>query len=101
MAIDRTSDIEELLPAALASVPFCSNLTVADDWGPLLAAAFPSGRDRKSPLTPAQHRYLSALVDHDLCWRHTRLITSWFDDVGLPPARNAVRALMTGPQAPR
>lgn len=101
VAIDRTSDFEELLPAALASVPFCSNLTIADDWGPLLAAAFPSGHDRETPLTPAQHRYLNALVDHDLCWRHTHLITSWFDDVGLPPARNAIRALVTGPQPRR
>ena len=48
VAIDRTSDFEELLPAALASVPFCSNLTIADDWGPLLAAAFPSGHDRET-----------------------------------------------------
>ncbi|MET9724337.1 HEAT repeat domain-containing protein [Streptomyces zaomyceticus] len=95
-AIDRTNDFEELLPAALASVPFCSNLTVAEDWGPLLAAAFPSGYDRNTPLTSAQHRYLKALVERDVCWRYTHLITSWFDDIGLPSARDVLRALVAG-----
>ncbi|MEV4943855.1 HEAT repeat domain-containing protein [Streptomyces zaomyceticus] len=95
-AIDRTTEFEELLPAALASVPFCSNLTVADDWGPLLAAVFPSGYDRETPLTPAQHRYLKALVERDVCWRYTPLIRSWFDDIGLPPDRDALRTLMAG-----
>ncbi|MFE5908134.1 HEAT repeat domain-containing protein [Streptomyces wedmorensis] len=94
-AIDRTNTFEELLPAALASVPLCSNLTIADDWGPLLAAAFPSGHDQHTPLTPAQHRYLNALVDHDLCWRYTHLITTWFDGIGLPSTRNAIKALLT------
>ncbi|MFC9706510.1 HEAT repeat domain-containing protein [Streptomyces sp. NPDC056943] len=100
-AIERTSDFKELLPAALASVPFCSNLTIADDWGPLLAAAFPSGYSRGTQLTLAQHRYLNVLVDHDPCWRYTHLITSWFDDIGLPPARNAIRALVAGLQPRR
>jgi hypothetical protein len=93
-AIDRAHDFEELLPAALASVPFCSNLTIAEDWGPLLAAAFPSGYEQGAELTPAQHRYLDALADRDVCWRYTHLITSWFDDVGLPADRNAIRALL-------
>jgi hypothetical protein len=93
-AIDRAHDFEELLPAALASVPFCSNLTIAEDWGPLLAAAFPSGYEPGSKLTPAQHRYLDALADHDVCWRYTHLVTPWFDNVGLPADRNAIRALL-------
>ncbi|MET9519506.1 HEAT repeat domain-containing protein [Streptomyces sp. NPDC002994] len=97
-AIDRANDFEELLPAALASVPFCSNLTIAEDWGPLLAAAFPSGYDQSAKLTPAQHRYLDALADRDVCWRYTHLVTSWFDDVGLPADRNAIRALLAGPR---
>jgi hypothetical protein len=97
-AIDRAHDFEELLAAALASVPFCSNLTIAEDWGPLLAAAFPSGYEQGAELTPAQHRYLDALADRDVCWRYTHLITSWFDDVGLPADRNAIRALLAGPR---
>ncbi|WP_411111017.1 HEAT repeat domain-containing protein [Streptomyces sp. c-19] len=100
-AIDRADDFEELLPVALASVPFSSNLTVAEDWGPLLAAAFPTGYQRGAELTPAQHRYLSALTERDTCWRYTRLITSWFDDVGLPADRNALRALVTEGELPR
>ncbi|MGW1092463.1 HEAT repeat domain-containing protein [Streptomyces sp. NPDC002596] len=100
-AIDRAADFEELLPAALASVPYCSNLTVVEDWGPLLAAAFPSGYDQGTELTPAQHGYLAALVDRDVCWRYTHLITSWFDDAGLPADRNAIRALLPGPRPPQ
>ncbi|MFF0110902.1 HEAT repeat domain-containing protein [Streptomyces hirsutus] len=100
-AIERAADFEELLPAAMASVPFCSNLTVAQDWGPLLAAAFPSGYDQGINLTPAQHRFLNALADRDVCWRHTQLITSWFDDIGLPSDRGAIRALLTGPAPDR
>ncbi|MCX5254977.1 HEAT repeat domain-containing protein [Streptomyces canus] len=95
-AIERATDFEELLPAAMASVPFCSNLTIAQDWGPLLTAAFPSGYDQGTNLTPAQHRYLDALADRDVCWRHTQLITSWFDDIGLPADRGAIRALLSG-----
>ncbi|MFF3838205.1 HEAT repeat domain-containing protein [Streptomyces sp. NPDC001930] len=95
-AIDRTGDFEELLPAALASVPFCSNLTIAEDWGPLLAAAFPSGYDPGVRLTQAQHCYLNALADRDVCWRYTHLVTSWFDDLGLPADRDSIRALLAG-----
>ncbi|MFD3657687.1 hypothetical protein [Streptomyces sp. NPDC058620] len=96
-AIERAADFDELPPAATASVLFCSTLTIAQDWGPLLAAAFPSGYDQGTDLTLAQHRYLSALADRDVCWRHTQLITSWFDDIGLPTDRDAIRALLTGP----
>jgi hypothetical protein len=95
-AIDRTHDFEELLPDPWAFVPFCSNLTIAEDWGPLLAAAFPSGYSRGAELTVAQHRYLAALPDRDVCWRYIRLVTSWFDDVGLPADRNAIRTLLAG-----
>ncbi|MFJ7126224.1 HEAT repeat domain-containing protein [Streptomyces sp. NPDC098101] len=95
-AIERAAGFEELLPVAMASVPFCSNLTIAEDWGPLLAAAFPSGYDRNAQFTPAQHRYLSALADRDVCWRYTHLVTSWFSDVGLPSDQNAIKALLAG-----
>ncbi|WP_406433156.1 hypothetical protein [Streptomyces sp. NBC_01589] len=79
-------------------MPFCSNLTIAEDWGPLLAAAFPSGYDQSAKLTPAQHRYLEALADRDECWRYTHLIASWFDDIGLPSDRNAITALLARPR---
>lgn len=93
-AVERANHFEELLPVAMASVPFCSNLTVADDWGPLLAAAFPTGYSRHADLTPAQHRYLGALADRDVCWRYTHLIASWLRDVGLPTDRDAIEALL-------
>lgn len=93
-AVERANHFEELLPVAMASVPFCSNLTVADDWGPLLAAAFPTGYSRHADLTPAQHRYLSGLADRDVCWRYTHLIASWLRDVGLPTDRDAIKTLL-------
>ncbi len=93
-AIERTDDFEELLAVAIACVPFCSNLTIGDDWGPLLAAAFPSGYSSGAELTPAQHRFLSALADRDVCWRYTHLIASWFQDIGLPADRDAIKALL-------
>ncbi|MFF3598129.1 HEAT repeat domain-containing protein [Kitasatospora indigofera] len=93
-AIERTDDFEELLAVAVACVPLCSNLTVGDDWGPLLAAAFPSGYRPEVELTAAQHRFLSALVDRDVCWRYTHLIASWFHDIGLPPDRDAIKVLL-------
>lgn len=100
-AIERAADFEELLPAAMASVPYASNLTIAQDWGPLLAAAFPSGYDQGISLTPAQHRFLNALANREVCWRHTQLITSWFDDIALPSDRGAIRALLKGPTPDR
>lgn len=93
-AIERTGDFEELLAVAVACVPLCSNLTIDDDWGPLLAAAFPSGYSPGAELTPAQHRFLRALADRDVCWRYTHLIASWFQDIGLPADRDAIKALL-------
>ncbi|TRO59810.1 HEAT repeat domain-containing protein [Streptomyces sp. IB201691-2A2] len=93
-AVERANDFGELLPVAMASVPFCSNLTVADDWGPLLAAAFPTGYSQDADLMPAQHRYLGALADRDVCWRYTHLIASWLRDVGLPTDRDAIEVLL-------
>lgn len=93
-AIERANDFEELLPIAMASVPFCSNLTVADDWGPLLVAAFPAGYSQGSELTAAQKDYLGALAERDVCWRYTHLTASWFQDVGLPSDREAINVLL-------
>jgi hypothetical protein len=92
-AIERAT-FEELLPAALAMVPLSSNLTAADDWGPLLGAAFPSGYAQGNGLTAAQHRYLSALVERDAVWRFGHLTVSWLQDVGLPTDRDEVKALL-------
>jgi hypothetical protein len=92
-AIGRTT-FEELLPAALASIPWSSNLTAAHDWGPLLAAAFPLGYSEGTQLTESQHRYLSALADRDEVWRFSHLTASWLQDVGLPTDRGTVQALL-------
>ncbi|MEU6988525.1 hypothetical protein ABZ946_34790 [Streptomyces sp. NPDC046324] len=82
-------------------MPLCSNLTIDKGWGPLLAAAFPSGHDRGVKLTAAQGRYLQALTDHDVCWRYTHLIASWFDNVSLPADRASIKALLAASQPRR
>jgi hypothetical protein len=84
-AAAERAGFEELLPAALASVPLSSNLTAAHGWSPLLAAAFPLGHSEATELTPAQCRYLSALVDRDEVWRFSHLTAPWLQDVCLPP----------------
>ncbi|MBY8882994.1 hypothetical protein [Actinacidiphila acidipaludis] len=92
-AIERAT-FEELLPAALAMVPLCSNLTAAHDWGPLLGAAFPCGYAECDGPTQLRHEYLSALVERDAVWRFGHLTASWLRDVGLPTDRDAVKALL-------
>ncbi|WP_150261542.1 hypothetical protein [Streptomyces venezuelae] len=70
-----------------------------DPPGP--AAAFPSGDDQGAGFTPARHRYREALAHHDVCWRYTHLVTSWFADLGLPADRDGIRALLAPGSAPR
>lgn len=93
-AIERTGSFEELLPAALASIPRSSNLTAADDWGPLLTAVFPLGYSEGTKLGTAQRRYLRALVNRDEVWRFTHLTAHWFQNVGLPADRAFIRTLL-------
>jgi hypothetical protein len=97
VAIERTGSFEELLPAALASIPRSSNLTAADDWGPLLAAVLPGGYREGTELGAAQLRCLRALVDRDEVWRFTHLTAHWFQDSGLPTDRASLRTLLWRP----
>ncbi|WP_431951308.1 HEAT repeat domain-containing protein [Actinacidiphila sp. bgisy167] len=92
--LDRAQDFEQVLPAALALVPMCSQYTVDSDWGPLLASAFPLPYAPGRPLTGAQRAFLQALSDQDDCWGNVANRVSWLRSAGLPTERDPLRALL-------
>lgn len=100
-AIARVDDPDRLLPAALAIAPIASRYTVRDEWGPLLHALF--GGRTSDPLSPAQRRYLGALVDNEDLWDPSNgTVGLVFRDAGLPYDRDTCRNLArdTGSQRP-
>ncbi|MFJ8045463.1 HEAT repeat domain-containing protein [Kitasatospora sp. NPDC096147] len=92
--LDRADSFERVLPAALALVPRSSQYTVDREWGPLLAFAFAEPHAPEAPLTPAQHAFLAALVDHDPCWGRIGNRDVWLRGAGLPTSREDLRALL-------
>jgi hypothetical protein len=93
-AVDRVSVPDRLLPAALALAPIATGHTAAHDWGVLLRAFEPG--------SPAQLRYVGALVANDDLWDPGNgTIGLIFRDAGLPYDRAACRALaQTTPGGP-
>lgn len=91
----RTSDIDEILPEALAVARITSAYTVDNDWGPLLKRAFPEPYAPGAPLTAPQQQLLSAIVDNDECWDSISNPVLWFRRVGLPDKRASIRALVS------
>ncbi|MFI1445426.1 HEAT repeat domain-containing protein [Streptomyces fructofermentans] len=92
--LKRVESYEEAAPAALALIPLASDYTVDQDWGPLLAKAFPGGREPGSDLTPAQRDLLHALAENDACWGNIGNKYSWLRDAGLPQKREELRSLL-------
>ncbi|WP_428965721.1 hypothetical protein [Micromonospora fluostatini] len=93
-AVARVDDPDRLLPAALAVAPIASPYTVGGDWGALLRALFAGRTD--DPLSPAQRRYLGALVDNAGLWdSRNGSVGLAFRDAGLPHDRAACHALVT------
>lgn len=70
--------------------------TVESDRGPLLRRAFPERHAPGQPLTAAQRRFLSAIVDNDACWGGIANPILWFRRTGLPDQRDPLRALVSG-----
>ncbi|WP_433422377.1 hypothetical protein ACQP1V_12925 [Microtetraspora malaysiensis] len=91
----RTRDFEEILPEALAVAQMTSTYTVDADWGPLLKRAFTERHTPGRPLTTAQRRFLSAIVDNDECWSGVANPLLWFRDAGLPHNRESLRTLVS------
>ncbi len=93
--LERVSSFERLAPAAERIARLTTKYAVDAEWGPLLAAAFPPDRAPTAPLTPAQRRYLRALVDNAALWdpRFGNAIR-WFQRAGLPCEREACARLL-------
>jgi hypothetical protein len=91
-AVDRVRTFEELLPAALALVPFGNEYTVGRDWGVLLVKAFPTPFD--DGLTPAQRDFLTAVADNDRNWGNIANKDRWLHEAGLPVGRAELRRLI-------
>ncbi|MGW4892260.1 HEAT repeat domain-containing protein [Kitasatospora sp. NPDC004240] len=92
--LERAESFEQVLPAALALVPLCSQYTVDRDWGPLLASAFREPRSAGARLTRAQSALLAALVEQESCWGSMANRDAWLRTAGLPVERGQLRALV-------
>ncbi|HEX5119043.1 MAG TPA: hypothetical protein VFW65_27970 [Pseudonocardiaceae bacterium] len=88
----RTGDFDDVLAEAVAVAGMTTAYTVDSDWGPLLERAFP--QPCREPLTSAQRRFLAAIVDNDRCWDGVANPMLWFNRVGLPYDRDALRVLI-------
>ncbi|GAA4609100.1 hypothetical protein BJY16_007163 [Actinoplanes octamycinicus] len=88
----RTTTFDEVADAAVAVARMTNAYTVDSDWGPLLARAFAGARG--GPFSPAQRRFLAALVDNDECWGAIANPIIWLDAAGLPAEREQLRALV-------
>jgi len=98
VAVTRATEFDQLLPAALAVAAVASKYTVEQDWGPLLARAFPTRHDRSGGLTDAQRAYLQALVDNDDLWDpRNGNTTLYLSRLGLPTSRKECRKLAKRP----
>ncbi|WP_157570304.1 hypothetical protein [Microtetraspora malaysiensis] len=72
-----------------------STYPVGADWGPLLKRAFTERHTPGRPLTTAQRRFLSAIVDNDEYWSGVANPLLWFGDAGLPHNRESLRTLVS------
>ncbi len=93
--IERVEDFNRLADAAIAVVRMTSKYCVDEDWGPLLAAAFPDGSG--SVKSEAQRRFLRALVKQRKLWDpRFGNAHKWFREAGLPEDRRACARLVKG-----
>ncbi|WP_329133659.1 HEAT repeat domain-containing protein [Streptomyces sp. NBC_01476] len=93
-AIERTESFDALLPAALALLTMADEYTVDNDWGPLLAKAFPHGFTSAMALTASQRDFLEAVVGKDDCWGNIANRDRWLHGAGLPHRRAELRAIL-------
>ncbi|MEV0562465.1 hypothetical protein [Dactylosporangium sp. NPDC050588] len=90
---ERAGGFDELVPGALV-VATPEARTTGNGWGPLLRVAFPAGWQER-PLTGNQREFLRRLVGNDSVWGGWATDTpSRLAEVGLPPDREACRALL-------
>ena len=94
VAIARAGSFADLVDAAVAVAAVSSHYCVDDEWGPLLQAAFPDGRQPGTPLDPHQRRYLEALVANPDLWHPIGNASHWFHPLQLEHDRDEVRAVL-------
>jgi hypothetical protein len=81
--VERVTEFEWMVDAAIAVVRITSVSCVDFDWGPLLAAAFPDGSGLVK--TDAQRRFLGELVKRTELWEPgIGNALKWFKKAGLP-----------------
>jgi hypothetical protein len=86
--VEQVTEFERLVDAAVAVAGITSKYCVDNDWGPLLAAAFPDGKGIVT--SEAQRRFLGALVKKAELWDRTNgNAYKWFERAGLPYDRLA------------
>jgi hypothetical protein len=91
--IERVGDFDRLAAAAIAVLRITKKSYLGDDWGPLLASAFPKGIGAID--TDAQRRFLSAFVTNARLWGpKLEDADKWFSQAGLPYDRNACARLV-------
>jgi hypothetical protein len=91
--IERVTDFDRLVDAAIAVVGVTTKKCADFDWGPLLAAAFPDGRGIIN--TESQRRFLGEMVKNSELW-DPRFANArrWFEKTGLPYDRKACAKLV-------
>ncbi|KJS58424.1 hypothetical protein VM95_33485 [Streptomyces rubellomurinus] len=92
--LERAESFEQVLPAALALIPLCSQYSVDRDWGPLLAFAFPEPHAAGAALAWAHNAFLLALVEQESCWGLIANRDAWLRSAGLPADRGELRLLV-------
>jgi len=89
----RVKDFGRLSLAAVAVARVTQKYCVDSDWGPFLVAAF-SGSEGVVG-SPAQRKYLAALVENRLLWDRTfGNAYAWFKKAGLPYDRVACQSMI-------
>jgi hypothetical protein len=100
-AVARCATIEELMPAGARVLEYAtSSVTVDEDWGPVVALAFPTPPTPRERLSEAQRDVLRALVVNNALWGASHLTTPTerlLTGLGLPPDRRRLhRAVRRG-----
>jgi hypothetical protein len=87
-AIARVADFDLLAEQAVLVAERADWTGFDDDWGPLLAFAFPRRHRSGRPLSPARRSFLNALVRNDRLWdRRNGSVALVFKEAGLPHDR--------------
>lgn len=81
--VEQVKNFDQMAGAAVSTIAVTQKMCVDNDWGPLMAAAFPDGRGQVE--TEGQRNFLEALVARvDLWDPKFGNANRWFKQAGLP-----------------